>query len=390
MSIEHKVYERYQDIPSSWNEWLGDSHPLQINDIRLCEISMLNHLKNYYVVSYQNDKPILLSYYQLLLVTPEHFNCHDKVFQQKSLNVSLRIVKPTLLVVGNLFRHDVTFFHFLDDSMSLEKQNSFFKSTFEYMLDYTKATGIFLKDIPKNYTEGILLDDTYKQMEDDVSMVMYIPPDWTSLLDYEKVLKHKYLQRYKKIIKQHDGIQIRELSEIEIKHYALEIEQLYLQVTNNQLVSMGKINQAFFINLKNQYKENYKIFGWFYEGKMVAFSSAILHNGVYDMNYIGFDYVMNQSHAVYFNILFHCLEQAIVTRSQKLVLGRTALEVKAILGCEPEYEYSFYKLRHVVVNWFYKKVSAGFKEQIGEKWKDRHPFKSTHYTSHLNLEKTSN
>jgi hypothetical protein len=61
-------------------------------------------------------------------------------------------------------------------------------------------------------------------------------------------------------------------------------------------------------------------------------------------------------------------------------LGRTALEAKAILGCEPAYQYGFYKLRHPIVNWFFKKVSAGFREQIGEKWKDRHPFKSQFYT----------
>jgi hypothetical protein len=97
------------------------------------------------------------------------------------------------------------------------------------------------------------------------------------------------------------------------------------------------------------------------------------------MNYIGFDYAINQSHSIYFNILFHCLEQAILSGSHTLVLGRTALEAKAILGCEPAYQYGFYKLRHPIVNWFFKKVSAGFREQIGEKWKDRHPFKSQFY-----------
>jgi hypothetical protein len=293
--------------------------------------------------------------------------------------VSLRTVRPSLLVVGNLFRHDETFFQFLPNGLPIEEQQEFFINTFEYILNYTKGTGIFLKDIPEFFAKGIQKIESYKQFDDDVSMELTLPNNWSTIEDYEKTLKHKYHQRYTKIKKQEEGLEIKKLSENDVIKYADDIEALYLQVTNNQLVSMGKINKEFVIQLKKQLKENYVLYGWFLDNKMVAFSSAILHDGAYDMNYIGFDYTVNHSHAIYFNILFHCLEQAILTQSKKLVLGRTALEVKAILGCEPAYQYSFYKLRNVVVNWFFKKVSAGFKEQIGEKWKNRHPFKPNYY-----------
>jgi hypothetical protein len=144
---------------------------------------------------------------------------------------------------------------------------------------------------------------------------------------------------------------------------------------------MGIINHSFFEELKKSLQDDYNVCGYFHGEKLVAFSSAILHDGEYDMNYIGFDYAYNQSHNLYFNILFHCLENAMSTGCHKLILGRTAPEAKAIMGCSPDYRFSFYKLRNVIVNWFYQMVAAYFKEQQGNKWKDRHPFKSNYYAT---------
>lgn len=375
----YKLYSSPQQAAAEWHTYIPVESPLHLDELGIQQQSQLPNLDYYYVVTYLTGKPILLSYFQLLHVTPEHFNCQDKVFQQYSLNAALRLVKPTLLVAGNLFRHDCFFLHYTSDEFSDEEKATIFKQTFEYVLNESKASGIFIKDIPEYCAEKILPDDTYHRMEDDVSMVLHIPASWASMTDYEKALKHKYAQRYRKISKQVDGIEIRPFGLSDVENYQYEIESLYLQVSDNQLVSMGKINHQFFVDMKKKLGDRFCVFGWFLDGRLIAFSSAIVHGEVYDMNYIGFCYALNQSHSIYFNILFHCLDQAIQARSSKLVLGRTALEAKAILGCEPEYQYSFYKLRNVIVNWFFKKVSAGFKEQIGEKWKDRHPFKSNFY-----------
>lgn len=375
----YKLYPNYQQAAAEWHTHISKDSPLHLDELGIQQQAQLSNLQYYYAITYLAGKPILLSYFQLLHVTPEHFNCQDKVFQQYSLNAALCIVKPTLLVVGNLFRHDCFFFQFTTDEFTDEEKAYIFKQTFEYVLNESKASGIFIKDIPAFCAEKISPDTSYHRMEDDVSMVLKIPATWESMMDYEKALKHKYAQRYRKISKQVDGIEIKQFGLEDVERHQHDIESLYLQVSDNQLVSMGKINHQFFVDMKKKLGDRFKVFGWFYEERLIAFSSAILHDGVYDMNYIGFCYALNQSHSIYFNILFHCLEQAILTGSTKLVLGRTALEAKAILGCEPEYQYSFYKLRNVVVNWFFKKVSAGFKEQIGEKWKDRHPFKSSFY-----------
>lgn len=377
MKKNYTVYDTAKDLPIDWNQ-----QP-QIKQLCLgidsIEKAQVPNIKNYYVVTSYDDKPIFLSYYQLLSVTPLHFNLGEKKSQQVALSLALRIVKPTLLVAGNLFRHDVLFFQYLEQDFTAQEKAACYQETIDFMVNYTNASGIFLKDVEKSIAPFIQQDASYIQMQEDVSMEITIPDHWKSFKDYEAELKHKYLQRCKKIRKSFEQIQIIEFDEVQIAKHAKEMELLYLQVSQKQLVSMGIINDQFFCELKSVMKDKYKVYGFFCQEKLIAFSSVIKHDDEYDMNYIGIDYAYNHQYQLYFNILFHCLENAIALDSRKLILGRTAPEAKAILGCEPDYRFSFYKLRNVIVNWFYKMVASYFHEQQGEKWKDRHPFKSSYY-----------
>lgn len=386
MSLSFNVYTRLADLLPVLSA-MGEHGMPVCPGIDTVENSGVSDLENYYVLTIRDGVLVCVSYYQLLHVKPCHFNLGDKRFQQAALNLALRLVRPTLLVAGNLFRHDVVFQQFEPAIRDDAERAELFMETTRYMTEYTRASGIFLKDIPEEIARFVNEDPSFIAMGEDVSMEMDIPAHWQSFEDYEKTLKHKYLQRCRKMQKSFGDIQVRKLSEAEIVEYAGELEALYLQVARKQMVSMGLLNARFFPALKRALKDHYHVYGYFYEGKLVAFASAITHHGEYDMNYIGFDYRYNQSHNLYFNILFHCLECAMANGSHKLILGRTALEAKAIVGCRPDYRFSYYRLRHVVVNAFFRMVSGYFRQHQGEKWKDRHPFKSTVYRKESAMEK---
>jgi hypothetical protein len=378
MSYSFSIYQSINDLPVNWKEFLNENEKV-CNSIEIVEKAHVDNIQNYYVVTKENNEIVYMSYFQLLNVTPKHFNISDKPLQKFGLYLLLKTINPTMLVAGNLFRHDVLFFQVVDKKTSPEKIAAYYQATLDHMIKETDASGIFLKDVKKNIAPFILKDLSYTPLQDDISMEMKIPSDWTSMLDYEKMLKHKYAQRYRKIKKAFHGVTIKEFSLQDIEVHKTEIVHLYLQVSKKQIVSMGIINDHFIIELKKALENNYKVCGYFFENKLVAFSSAIEHDGEYDMNYIGFDYALNNQLNLYFNILFHCIEMAIAHKSSKLILGRTAIEAKAIAGCAPDYRFSFYKLRNNFVNWFFKKISTYFQEQQGEAWKNRHPFKSEYY-----------
>jgi len=378
MAFSFTVYNHIQQLPDTWHLMADNNQSFSSNKIGVQDLANIENLTSYYLMVSENDKIIFIAYYQLLFVKPIHFNLGTKKVQQFFLDLALKIVKPTLLVAGNLFRHDENFFHFSHE-VSPEKKAGIYQEALNYMIAHTNASGIFLKDIPAEIATGIQTDSSYIAMQDDISMELKIPEHWKSLGDYEKDLKHKYLQRSKKMRKAFTGVRIRELNEQDLHQYATDIYKLYVQVTQKQIVRMGMLNEAFFLKLKDAFKNHYRVCGFFLDDKLIAFSSAILHESIYDMNYIGIDYAYNQSHHLYFNILFHCLESAIETNASTLILGRTALEAKAIMGCTPDYRFSFYKLRNAIVNWFFQRVSAYFSESQGDKWKERHPFKSSFY-----------
>lgn len=375
MPYTFHVFERLEDL-SAFLKHPALRHCLSADVV---EKSQPPDLKNYYMVIEEQEKQLALFYFQLLSVKPYHFHIPDRPFQQQALSFALKCVKPTLLVTGNLFRHDMLFHEFFEENKSKEKKAELYRMATQKMIERTNASGIFLKDVEKSIAEEVLKDESYSRMPDDISMEMRIPSSWLSFQDYEQALKHKYAQRCRKIRQARQHINITEFGEHDIERYAGKMHDLYMQVVSKQMVSMGVLTPAFFMEMKKSLKDKFKVFGFFHEERLVAFSSAIQHDEDYDMNYIGFDYEKNQELNLYFNILFHCVETAIANRAHKLILGRTAIEAKAILGCEPDYRYSFYKLRNEIVNWFYQRVSKNFQEQQGEKWKERHPFKSNYY-----------
>lgn len=379
MELSFVVFDHIHQLPDEWQQFAKDKKALSAENIGVQDFAVIDNLRSYYLMAKEKQDIVFIIYFQLLYVKPVHFNLGEKKQQQFWLDLALNIVKPTLLIAGNLFRHDESFFKFSENGLQAIQQAEIYQQAVNFMVKHTNASGIFLKDVPADIAAEIAKDPSYHAMQDDISMEINLPAHWKSLNDYEKDLKHKYLQRSKKMRKSYGDIQARELNMAELQQYSQDIFKLYQQVTRKQIVSMGMLNEHFFIELKKALKDEYRVCGFFLDGKLIAFSSAIRHGRIYDMNYIGIDYQYNQSHHLYFNILFHCLESAILANSSKLILGRTAIEAKAIMGCTPDYRFSFYKLRNVIVNWFYQRVSKYFSESQGEKWKDRHPFKSMVY-----------
>lgn len=205
-------------------------------------------------------------------------------------------------------------------------------------------------------------------------MVMDIPAAWHRIEDYEKALKHKYAQRYRKI--RHAGTTLR-LSEIDVetaKQHQQAIFNLYAQVWQRQPVRLGMISPTYLPYLKQHFKNDFRIWMVYESEEPVAFISAWMSQDAFDMYYIGLDYSRNDRLSLYFNLLFHIVDQAIASSKSKLILGRTALDAKARLGCKPEYLYTAIYIR----NGFLRRLTRQLEKQVAlpnVSWGDKHPFK---------------
>ena len=74
---------------------------------------------------------------------------------------------------------------------------------------------------------------------------------------------------------------------------------------------------------------------YFLEDKLVGFLTALVNKNALDAHFIGLDYELNKSHAIYPRILNDYVRLGIEKQVSSINLGRTASEIKTTIGANP-------------------------------------------------------
>lgn len=363
-------------LPPEWDVLVPQDHFLQSASLQLYEEAELPSVAFSYVLAYREGEPVAAAYFQTLSIRAHHLNAAAlKPWQRRAWRAFTAAACPRLLVSGHLFRHDVRALYRRAD---LEPFEAFkvFRDVVEEAARRTHASAVLLKDPPDSmltYFQQFAPD--YLLLRADVSMAMAVQPAWEIFADYEKALKHKYAQRARNVRKAAAGLTIRELSATEVVERKADLYALYRQVTERQPVRLGFLSPELLPMLKKAHADSLRVWGFFEDDRLVAFASAWVRDVAFDMFYIGFDYERNAELQLYFNILFFAIEQAILLRKPELILGRTALEAKARLGCKPTYLQTYLYIRNPLLRAWVTRMQGRFSAGEGE-WESRHPFKA--------------
>lgn len=365
------------ELPDEWDDLLPKGHYLKRQQLAISEKSDLPNISYLYILVRQQGKAIAAISFQALKLKSAHLNnSMVKPYQSWLWNAFSVTAHPVLLVAGHLFRHDVCSCYW-DERITAFDAFTLYRNAIADAIRYTCASAVLVKDVNEqliNYFQNYLPD--YFMLRNDISMEMDIPAEWNGMTDYEKALKHKYAQRYRKIRHSWEAVSVKELSLAEVRDYKDELYKLYRQVTDRQQVRIGFLSPAYIVQLKEFYGEALKIWAAYEDGRMVAFFSAWIKHDVFDMFYIGFNYEDNARLQLYFNMLFFAVEQSILLRKQKLILGRTALDAKARLGCKPRYLHTFLYIKNSLVRNRVLTLQQTASDNEGE-WEQRHPFKAS-------------
>lgn len=374
--ITIQLFENSRLLPGEWQQLLPEQHFLDIKNLSFCEHTVLPDVSFLYALISMNKRCVAAAYFQVLHVKDYHLNTAQLSWLQTIGWKALTGLWCTrLLVAGHLFRHDVHSFYYKQD---LNAYDAFrcYHAAINSAMKQAGTVAALIKDMPQelspyfqNYAPEYLLQ------RNDISMEMLLAESWNDIQDYEKALKHKYAQRFRKIRSLWQHLMIKELDIAETEQHKGIIFGLYKQVTNKQLVRLGILNEDYLPGLKKQQPDDLRLWMVYEKEKPIAFISAWTATEVFDMFYIGFDYERNEALQLYFNILFFSIEQAIAQQKKKLILGRTALEAKARLGCKPCYLSTFVYINNRMLRNFVAQLQSKIGEQEGE-WENRHPFKS--------------
>jgi len=375
-SFQFQYHQSCATLPTEWDALLPDGHFLKRSNLKATQQSQLEHLSYIYVLVSKDDAPVAAIYFQLLRLQQHNLN-------EDGLNSMMRmgwraftnIVKPRLLVAGHLFRHDVETYYY-HNSISHFEAFKLYNDVINQQLKSNCAYAALVKDLPDNLVTYFQhYAPKYMLLRNDIMMELDVLPEWNSITDYEKALKHKYAQRFRKVRSALAGLQIEEMDVTTVEAEKHNIYNLYKQVCEKQTARIGMISEDFIPTLKKNMPAKLKVWGIRENGKLVAFFSAWVKEDAFDMFYIGFDYERNADLMLYFNILFCGIEQGIAHEKPKVIFGRTALDAKARLGCRPVYKSTFALIRNRYIRAITLRLQNNSQSQEGE-WEQRHPLKN--------------
>ena len=201
-----------------------------------------------------------------------------------------------------------------------------------------KLSAIFVKDF-ENESLSItnhLKDFDYAAMQVEPNMIITLRPEWHSFDDYINALKSKYRVKANRADAKSETLQAKFFTEEDIETYKDELQALYQNTIDNADFNAQILNLNTYIQLKKTFKDQFMVKGYFLEGKLVAFLSAMQNERHLDAHFIGIDYSKNKEFAIYPRILNDYVRLGIETKSNQINLGRTASEIKSTLGAEPK------------------------------------------------------
>lgn len=341
-----------------------------------------------YALIYKDKLPLGLFYFQLIdlknksvndLINHEYFpelfakmngRSDDFVFGNKDKGESYLCICGNLFVSGN-FGVKIN-----DDELRLS-----FKHTFSAAMDLVEdslADGdtIFATAL-KDYKLTDSLINLFDQMsfvdfEIDPDMVLKIDSNWKTYDDYLATFSSKYRVRANSAAAKADALVIEDWDEKKINQYYNQIEILFEAVLEKAPVRLANNTVPYFENLKRQLGVNFIFKAFLLDDKLVAFSTAIICDEGMHAHHIGFDYDLNKKYALYQNILYHFVQDAIVLKKPFVNFGRDAMEIKSTLGAAPVRLKLFVRFANSITQLI---LDSFFKLAKPKAWTQRKPFR---------------
>lgn len=219
---------------------------------------------------------------------------------------------------------------------------------------------------------GSILRKDYFLLNTDPEMILERRHEWKTFDDYLANLSSKYRVRANQSLSRLEKVEVRELPLEEIVEREAEIFELNCRVLKKAPVKLVKPSSAYFVNLKKAFGDHYRINGFFIDGNLVAFTSALWNQVHFEAHYIGIDYHFNKEYALYQNILYIYIRDFTECSSEKLFFGRTALEIKSAAGARPHHLSCYFRFANRLVNTLARPLVSS----IGPgNWVPRDPFR---------------
>ena len=248
--------------------------------------------------------------------------------------------------------------HFVNSNKKLKRQIDAF-----LLKDYAKESLSITNELKKF---------NYHAFSVEPNMKLQLQENWQTFDDYLAAMKTKFRVKARKAFKQSVAIRIEEVTLKNIEQKLPKMTALYEKVRSNAAFNLVDFNLETYKDLKERLGDDYILKTFWLDNEIVGFVSGIVNNNSLDAHFVGIDYQLNKTHAIYQRMLYNYVEIAIDKKLKTINFGRTASEIKSSVGAVPQDLTMYLRHRKTIKNKILKLFLQGVQPTP---FKQKFPFK---------------
>jgi predicted N-acyltransferase len=225
-------------------------------------------------------------------------------------------------------------------------------------------------DLP-NFDQAVFKKDL--KFTSQPNMIFEINPLWNQEDDYVNALTKKYRDQYKRSRNKALGIEKKKLTLEDIEDQQDIIYDLYLHVAEHAPFNTFYLPKNHFYVLKEKLKDDFMLYGYFIDGKLIGFNTLIKNGKSLDTYFLGYDEKIQKEKMLYLNMLYDMIACGISLKFKNIIFGRTALEIKSSVGAIDIPMFGFMRHSQPFINQFLGRIFNYLEPETT--WKRRNPFK---------------
>lgn len=371
----YQLFSQTQHLPTDWNTISQGNIFLSKKYLEIFELAAPANLKCQYIGVFKNEELIGIALAQFIdLSHLESYGERDKKIKTWLRNYIFKHFSSQLLFIGNNMLSGQNAFAVKENASILK----ILKILKQAATDLNKNSKIHLtsfKDFMPNdlsYFDQPVFKKDFK-FTSQPNMIFEINPIWNNEEDYVKALTKKYRDQYKRSRNKLRGIEKRKLTLDEIFDHQEMIYDLYLHVAEHAPFNTFYLSKNHFYVLKEKLKDDFMLYGYFMEEKLIGFNTLIKNGKSLDTYFLGYDEKIQKEKMLYLNMLYDMIACGISLQYKNIIFGRTALEIKSSVGAIDTPMFGFMRHRQPIINHFIGKI-FNYLEPVNI-WKRRSPFK---------------
>ncbi|WCO01675.1 GNAT family N-acetyltransferase [Psychroserpens ponticola] len=380
-----KLYHSTTDLPQSWDNLPIQDTFLKTPFLKALESSSPANISTYFLGVFNSEDLVGIAIIQRVeMYFDDVFReTSNPFFKRCGKMLISKIVKGNALIVGNLMHTGQHGMYFNSESTSqdvfLDQISQGLKTLSKTIKDEfgKKIRIIAFKDYFKNdsfhSSKGFFRKEKLYKAQAQPNMIFDIKQEWSSPEDYISNFNKKYRRRYKTARKKSESIECKEFNLDDVSGFSEEIYELYENVSNNAGVNSFKLHKNHFYQLKNELKDNFKIYGYFLGEQLIGFYTVIKNYDKLETYFLGYNQELQHQHQMYLNMLFDMASFGIEQQFKQVVFARTAMEIKSSIGAKPYDMYIYLKHTNNIIANTVLKLVVKYANPVRD-WDERHPF----------------